>query len=51
MTDLDFAAMPLTIEDTREPIFARKHSLKNGMCTVIFSLDFDFDMDRLRLLL
>ena len=51
MTDLVFAAVPLTIEDTREAILARKDFLKNGMCSGIFSLDFVFGMDRVQLLL
>ena len=51
MTNLVFAAVPLTIEDTREAILARKHSLKNGMYSGIFSLNFVFGIDRLKLLL
>lgn len=51
MTNLVFAAVPLTIEDTREAILARKHFLKNSMYSGIFSLDFVFGMDRLKLLL
>ncbi len=51
MTSLVFAAVPLTIEDTRESILARKYFLKNGTCSGIFSLDFVFGMDRLKLLL
>ena len=51
MTSLGFAAVPLTIEDTRESILARKYFLKNGMNSGIFSLDFVFGMNRLKLLL
>lgn len=50
-TNLIFSVVPLTIEDTGESILARKYFLKNGMCSVIFSLDFAFGMDWLKLLL
>ena len=50
-TNLVFSAVPSTIEDTGEPILARKYFLKNGMCSVIFSLDFAFGMNWLKLLL
>ena len=51
MTSLVFAAVPLTTENTRESVLARKYFLKNGMYSGIFSLDFVFGMNRLKLLL